>query len=78
MSNEAVKRRMQQLRFRAWWHIGTSVIFTAGALYCALKRLVIPAIVLILIVGFWVWIIRRSVEELAQLRERDPGEQDEA
>lgn len=63
--------RAQRLRFRIWWHIGLSVLFVAAAIYCAIQRLIVPAILLIAITGVWVWIIKRSTDELSRLRETD-------
>ena len=60
-SNES-ELRIQKLRIRTWCHIVLAAIYVSGALFFAIKQIVIGAILLVGFTAMSAVIVTRSVE----------------
>jgi hypothetical protein len=71
MTSKQAQLRIQQLNIRTWFHIVTSVIYVSGALFCAVNRIIIGALLFIAFTAFSVRIVVKSAEELSKLKDQE-------
>lgn len=72
MTTKQIQLRIEQLRIRAWFHIVSSVVYVSGALFFALKHVIVGVLLFIAFTALSGRIIVKSAEELSRLNEQEP------
>lgn len=73
MISKQSQLRIKQLRVRAWFHIVTAVVYVSGALFCAIKDIIVGVVLFIVFTVVSIRIVVKSAEELSRLNEDDPN-----
>ena len=75
MAHTASELRIQRLRIRIWLRVASCILYVSAAIFCAFIHTLDSLVGAILLIAFAVIniiVIRRSVEELSQLRDYEP------